>query len=162
MLDIILLAHDIRSTYNVGALFRTAEGCGVSKIIVSGYTPYPSLPNDTRLPHIHEKLSREIHKTALGAETLVPFEYYPEPPIADLKQQGYQVVALEQVPHSLPLSTYNTPDKTALLIGEEVHGITPSLLAQCDHVIEIPMRGQKESFNVSVATGMALYELLLR
>ena len=162
MPDVILLVHNIRSTHNVGSLFRTAEGCGVKQIILSGYSPYPTTHNDTRLPHIHEKLTRDIHKTALGAETLVPFRYQPEPPLDELKKQGYQVVALEQTTDSTKLSAYRPPKKLALLIGEEVHGIPPELLEQCDDTIEIPMYGQKESFNVSVAAGMALYELLLR
>ena len=75
MPEIVLILHNIRSTHNVGSIFRTAEGLGVSKIILSGYTPYPTLPSDTRLPHIREKLTAQIHKTALGAEQMVPFEY---------------------------------------------------------------------------------------
>lgn len=162
MPDVILLAHNIRSTHNVGSLFRTAEGCGVCKIILSGYTPYPTLSHDKRLPHISDKLSRQIHKTALGAETLVPFDYFAEPPIAKFKKLGYRILALEQADKSIDLADYKPTTKIALLIGEEVHGITPDLLEQCDDIIEIPMRGRKESFNVSVATGMALYELTLR
>lgn len=162
MPDIVVIAHNIRSTHNIGSLFRTAEGCGVQRIILSGYTPYPSLEHDTRLPHIHEKLTRDIHKTALGAEELVRFERYDTPPIESLKHHGYTIVALEQAANSQPLSHYQPSNKVALLIGEEVHGINPELLAQCDTVVEIQMRGKKESFNVSVAVGMALYELLLR
>lgn len=159
---VLLLVHNIRSTYNVGALFRTGEGCGVERIILSGYTPYPTLQHDNRLPHIHEKLTREIHKTALGAETVVPFDYLPEPPISELKQEGYRVVALEQSPNSVRLIDYTAPEKIALLVGEEVNGITPKLLEACDEIVEIPMVGTKESFNVSVAAGMALYQLMLR
>lgn len=162
MTNIILLPHNIRSTHNIGALFRTAEGCGVQRIIVSGYSPYPTAPNDNRLPHIREKLSRAISKTALGAEQSLPFEYRDSPPLDELKAAGYTIVALEQSPDSVLLSHYNAPAKIALLIGEEVHGISKELLSQCDVVVEIPMRGMKESFNVSVATGMALYELALR
>lgn len=162
MSEIILLVHNIRSAHNVGSLFRTAEGCGVKRIILSGYSPYPTLPNDMRLPHITSKLTQQIHKTALGAEVLVPFDYQAEPPLEKLKQQGHRIVALEQATNSVRLRDYQASEKIALLIGEEVHGITPELLAQCDDVIEIPMYGQKESFNVSVATGMTLYELLLR
>lgn len=160
--SILLLVHNIRSTHNVGALFRTAEGCSVARIILSGYSPYPTLSHDTRLPHIHEKLTRDIHKTALGAETLVPFEHLAEPPLSKLKQQNYRIVALEQAANSVRLSNYRGADKIALLIGEEINGIAPELLAKCDDIVEIPMQGEKESFNVSVAAGMALYELLLR
>lgn len=159
MPDIVLIAHNIRSTHNIGALFRTAEGFGVSRIILSGYTPYPELPEDSRLPHISSKLTLQIHKTALGAETMVPFIYEPEPNLAKLKLEGYRIVGLEQDKRSKLLSTYKSPDKIALLIGEEVEGISPELLNVCEDIIEIPMVGQKESFNVSTAAGIALYQL---
>jgi len=161
MPEIIVIAHNIRSTHNVGAIFRTAEGFGITKIILSGYTPYPTLTKDTRLPHISEKLTTQIHKTALGAEDLVPFEYTELPPLQLLKEQGYRIVGLEQADRSINLSDYQTPEKVALLIGEEVHGIEAALLEQCEDILEIPMVGQKESFNVSVATGIALYALTI-
>lgn len=159
MPEIILIAHNIRSTHNVGAIFRSAEGFGVTKMILSGYTPYPSLTKDPRLPHIHEKLTAQIHKTALGAESIVPFEYHENPPLETLAKQGYWLVALEQAPHSVHLQDYRPPEKIALLLGEEVHGVETALLAQCKDVLEIEMSGRKESFNVSVATGIALYAL---
>jgi 23S rRNA (guanosine2251-2'-O)-methyltransferase len=159
MPDIIVLAHNIRSTHNVGALFRTAEGFGVSKIIFSGYTPYPKTQPDSRLPHIVDKLTLQIHKTALGAETMVPFEYHNQPPISELRKNGYRVVGLEQDPRATPLPEYIASQKIALLIGEEVEGIEKMLRDQCDDLVEIPMDGKKESFNVSVATGIALYGL---
>jgi len=90
---------------------------------------------------------------------MVPFEYIESPPLEQLKAAGYRLVALEQEDRSINLADYETPDKIALLIGEEVHGIEADLLAQCQDVLEIPMVGQKESFNVSVATGIALYAL---
>ena len=168
MSEITLLAHNIRSTYNVGAIMRTAEGFGVRQIIFSGYTPYPDLrlgnPQtiDPRLPHLTEKLTTQIHKTALGAETMLPFTY-----IADIRQwlaenadtKRLPVVALEQSASSMALDTFRPPDRFALLLGEEVYGIEPDILARCDHIVEIPMRGAKESFNVSVAAGIALYGL---
>ena len=155
--SIIVIAHNIRSTHNVGAIFRTAEGLGVC----SGYTPYPALPvNDPRLPHLAEKLTRQIHKTALGAEELVPFATSTEPPLAALRRAGYVIAGLEQSPRAVPLPHYQAPPKLALLLGEEVAGITPELQAACDVLLEIPMAGRKESFNVSVAAGMALYQLL--
>lgn len=159
MPEILLLLHNIRSTHNVGSMFRTAEGFGVSKIILSGYTPYPKTERDARLPHIAEKISAQIHKTALGAETLVPFEYQPTPDIAALHLAGYRIVGLEQNAKSSVLQEYTPPKKIALLLGEEVHGIEKSLLDQCDDIVEIPMKGKKESFNVSVAAGIALYGL---
>ena len=164
--EITLLVHNIRSTHNVGAIFRTAEGFGVRKIVLSGYTPYPDLAivgaHDPRLPHIAEKLTAQIHKTALGAETMVPFTY-----VEDVREwldenmtdENLPVVALEQSERSVMLPDFQPPEKFALLLGEEVHGVDDDLLARCDHVVEIPMFGQKESFNVSVACGVALYGL---
>lgn len=159
MPDIIVIAHNIRSTHNVGAIFRTAEGFGISKILLTGYTPYPSIPHDPRLPHISERLTAQIHKTALGAEAMVPFEYMELPPLVTLKDAGYRIVGLEQADRSISLNDYKTPEKVVLLIGEEVHGIEDALLEHCEDIIEIPMVGKKESFNVSVATGIALYQL---
>ncbi|MFY9227846.1 MAG: TrmH family RNA methyltransferase [Candidatus Microsaccharimonas sp.] len=159
MPSIVVIAHNIRSTHNVGSIFRTSEGFGVSKIILSGYSPYPTVLSDTRLPHISDKLTAQIHKTALGAETMVPFVYQETIDLNDLKVQGYRIVALEQDARSVSLDMYEAPDKVALLLGEEVAGITPELLDECDDIIEIPMHGQKESFNVSVAAGIALYAL---
>lgn len=161
MAEIIIIAHNIRSTHNVGAIFRTSEGFGVKKIILSGYTPYPKLKIDSRLPHIYEKLTSQIHKTALGAEGMVPFEYLELPPFVALKKLGYRIVGLEQAARSVPMNTYVSPPKIALLIGEEVHGIEDALLNHCEDIIEIPMIGRKESFNVSVATGIALYALAI-
>ena len=162
MPEIIVIAHNIRSTHNVGAVFRTAEGFGIKKIILSGYTPYPKIKSDSRLPHIAEKLHSQIHKTALGAEEIVPFEYQETPQLEVLKKAGWRIVGLEQADRSVPLSEYETPEKVAVLLGEEVHGITEELLELCEDIIEIPMVGKKESFNVSVAAGIALYQLSLR
>lgn len=159
MPEIIVIAHNIRSTHNIGAIFRSSEGLGVKKIIISGYSPYPRIDNDHRLPHIADKLTAQIHKTSLGAEAIVPFSYTEHPPIAELRDQGYRIIALEQHATSISLRNYDTPQKVALLLGEEVNGITADLLALCDDIVEIPMVGKKESFNVSVATGIALYGL---
>lgn len=159
MPSITVILHNIRSTHNVGSIFRTAEGFGVEKIILSGYTPYPSFLGDTRLPHASEKLTRQIHKTALGAETMVPFEYQDYPQLDVLRAAGYRIVGLEQDERSTSLRDYRAPKKLVLLLGEEVHGTADDLLDQCDDIIEIPMKGTKESFNVSVAAGIALYTL---
>ncbi|HRQ86874.1 MAG TPA: TrmH family RNA methyltransferase, partial [Candidatus Saccharibacteria bacterium] len=149
MSEIILILHNIRSTHNVGSIFRTAEGLGVAKIICSGYTPYPTFDGDTRPPHLSEKITEQIHKTALGAESMVPFEYQNELPVESLKAAGYTLVALEQNNRSTPINAYTPPHKVALLLGEEVHGIEKELLNACNAIIEIPMKGKKESFNVS-------------
>jgi 23S rRNA (guanosine2251-2'-O)-methyltransferase len=159
MSEIIVICHNIRSTHNIGAIFRSCEGFGVSKIIISGYSPYPKLINDTRLPHISEKLTDQIHKTALGAETMVTFEYQNYPNLDLLKENGFRIVGLEQDKRSIFLQKYKKPNKIALLLGEEVYGITDELRDKCDDLIEIPMVGKKESFNVSVAAGIALYAL---
>jgi len=159
MPTVIVIAHNIRSAHNVGAIFRTCDGFGVSQLILSGYTPYPTVPDDQRLPHIRDKLTAQIHKTALGAETTVPFRYCETPPLAELARDGFSIVALEQSARSVQLPAFAPPERTVLLLGEEVAGITDELLDQCDTIIEIPMYGTKESFNVSVATGIALYQI---
>lgn len=159
MLHIILIAHNIRSAHNVGAIFRTAEGFGVERLILSGYTPYPRIEQDPRLPHISAKLTSQIHKTALGTETMVDFEYRPTPDFAALQKDGYVIVGLEQDQRAISLPDYAAPEKIALLLGEEVEGIEQDMRDICDVLVEIPMTGQKESFNVSVATGIALYGL---
>ena len=159
MPEIIVIAHNIRSTHNIGSIFRSCDGFGVAKIIISGYTPYPTIDNDTRLPHFADKLTRQIHKTALGAETTVPFEYHGSPPIDTLKEEGFSIAGLEQDQRSVNLAHFTPPTKIALLLGNEIDGIYPELRDQCDTLLEIPMRGHKESFNVSVATGIALYQL---
>ena len=159
MAEIIVIAHNIRSTHNIGSIFRTCEGFGVKKIILSGYSAYPRIENDGRLPHIVNKLTIQIHKTALDAETMVPFEHQEQPDLSAIREDGYTIVGLEQNKTSILLPNYKPPQKIALLLGEEVKGLTPDLLEQCDQLIEIPMSGRKESFNVSVATGIALYGL---
>lgn len=160
MRDIILIAHNIRSTHNVGAFFRTCDGLGVTKILLTGYTPYPTFEADTRLPHFADKITRQIHKTALGAEISVPFEHHETPPIEILKQEGYTLVGLEQDDTSVALHEFPVPEKVALFLGNEIDGIYPEYRAMCDAIVEIPMSGAKESFNVSVAAGIALYHLV--
>ena len=92
MPEIVVIAHNIRSTHNVGSIFRTCDGFGVSKLILSGYTPYPTNDSDTRLPHQSRKLTSQIHKTALGAENNIPFEHQPSLDIPSLKGAGYTIV----------------------------------------------------------------------
>jgi 23S rRNA (guanosine2251-2'-O)-methyltransferase len=161
MPDIIVIAHNIRSTHNIGSIFRTCEGFGVTKIILSGYSPYPNLIHDSRLPHISDKLTAQIHKTALGAETMVPFEHQEILDLSLLREAGYRIVGLEQDKRSHMLGDYNVDAKIALVLGEEVHGLTGDIREMCDDLIEIPMTGKKESFNVSVAAGIALYALTI-
>lgn len=160
-MPLIVIAHNIRSTHNVGAIFRTCEGFGVNEIYLTGYTPYPTEEKDSRLPHIRDKITHQIHKTALGAEEMVPFTHTEDVTVAiqQLKDLNYSIVGLEQDMRSVALSEYKREAKVALLLGEEVHGLTQELRTQCDTLIEIPMQGKKESFNVSVAAGIAIYSL---
>ncbi len=161
-MPLVVIAHNIRSTYNVGAILRSCDGFGVTTFYATGYTPYPIIPGDTRLPHVRDKLTRHIAKTALGAERTVPVEHALDV-LAVLKHyrdQGFTVAALEQSESSVMLPGYRAPKKLALILGEEVHGVAPELLALCDVTLEIPMRGRKESFNVSVAAGIAMYALI--
>ncbi|MBS7346406.1 MAG: hypothetical protein KIG14_01710 [Candidatus Sacchiramonaceae bacterium] len=166
--QIVVLAHNIRSTHNIGAIFRSAEGFGVEKIILSGYSPFPLVQDEdfartNRLPHIAKKLDDQIHKTALGSEKIVPFDISSDiyEVIRNLKDKGYEIAALEQATDSVKLPDLKLQQdaKIALLLGEEVEGIEQELLEQCDIKIEIPMFGVKESFNVSVAAGIALYKI---
>lgn len=159
------MLHNIRSTYNVGAILRTAEGFGVKKVILSGYTPRV---NDARvLPHLREKLNHEIHKTALGAEEMLDIYACDDiiSEVSKMKDDGWMVVGLE---NNIPEKTYflgseelseRLSQKIVLILGEEVNGIDYSLYDIIDLFAEIPMKGKKESFNVSVAAGVALYAL---
>ncbi len=150
----ILIIDNVRSAYNVGAMFRTAEGAGVAEIILLGYSPAPldrfGRPNG------------EIQKTSLGASALVSWQSVPERDdalavIVTLKQAGFTVVAVEQTPTSVDLYTFSVPEKVVYIVGNEIDGVSPELLSVADTVLEIPMSGQKESLNVSVATGIVLY-----
>ena len=165
-MQIKVCLHNIRSTYNVGAILRTCEGFGVSEAVFSGYTPRV---HDTKLlPHLRDKLDHQIGKTALGAEDLLKCSTTPDitETIRQYHQQGWKIVGLENNLEDKRLHLLNDPclkeklgDKVFLLLGEEVEGIPPSLYDQIDLFLEIPMKGQKESFNVSVATGIALYAM---
>jgi 23S rRNA (guanosine2251-2'-O)-methyltransferase len=156
---IVVIAHDVRSTHNVGSLLRTCEGLGVEQVYLTGYTPYPRQEADDRLPHLADKITRQIHKTALNAETLIPWRQSTDiaPVLQQLRAKGYAIAALEQTSNSIPLPSFAPPPKIVLLLGREVEGIEPALLAQCDLALEIPMSGRKESFNVVQAAAMALY-----
>jgi len=160
-MQLIVIAHNIRSIYNVGTIFRTADAFGVKAIHLTGYTPYPAIEHDSRPPHVRQAMARQLHKTALGAETSVPFTYHEHPVelVRQYRQHGFRIAALEQDERSVPLAEYMCPERLVLLLGEERHGITPDILTLCDDVLEIPMLGMKESLNVSVATGIALYAL---
>lgn len=164
-MEITLVLHNIRSCYNVGAILRTAEGFGVKKVILSGYTP--RVGDENLLPHLREKLDKEIHKTALGAEELIEIILVDDikTEILKYRTEGMTIVGLE---NNIKGDVYrlNDPnlkeklgDKIILLLGEEVNGIDKELHNLINLFVEIPMKGKKESFNVSVATGIALYGL---
>ena len=145
--NIYLILDNIRSRENVGSIFRTADAAGVSKIYLCGTTPTPP----------HDKIS----KTALGAETYVPWEYYKDTwrILKKLSADNYQLLALEQTKKSENIFILKT-NKLVLIVGNEVKGISPRILKYCNKKISIPMYGKKESLNVSVAVGIALYQLI--
>lgn len=157
--SIIVIAHNLRSAHNVGSLLRTANGLGIEKVYLSGYTPYPAAANDPRLPHLASKIDKQIAKTALGAQTSIAWEHRDNifDLIKFLQKKSYLLVALEQTKGSHPLQEFNPPDRLAILVGREVEGIEDDILEASDICLEIPMSGQKESFNVSVAAAIALY-----
>ena len=159
--QIVLVAHNLRSAHNVGSLLRTAEGLGIAKVWLTGYTPYPESKNDSRLPHLAAKIDNQIAKTALGAEKLVDWQHSADIDNVTnaLKDNGFMVAALEQAAGSIKLPDYKSPEKLALVVGREVEGLETEVLAACDLILEIPMFGQKESFNVAAAAAMALYAL---
>lgn len=150
----VLILHDIRSVYNVGAIFRTADAVGISKVYLSGYTPTP-------VDRFGRKRG-DFHKSALGAEESLPWESVDDAfsLLGELKGSGYEVVALEQDKSSIDYKDVSVGEKVAIVLGSEVGGMDPKLLELCDVVAEIPMRGMKDSLNVSVAAGVFMYRLL--
>lgn len=160
MNKIVLILNNIRSAYNVGAITRTAECLGVEKIYATGYTPNTSGSVDTP-PFVLQKMKNSIHKTALGAEINLPIchESNLNNLIDKLIEEGYKIVALEQNRNSKKITEISDFGDIALILGEEVKGIPVEILNLCGEILEIPMLGKKESFNVSVAAGIALYEL---
>ena len=146
---LFLMLHNIRSMWNVGAMFRTADAAGVEKMILSGYTATPP--------------RKEIDKTALGAQETVLWEYHADPltPLAMLKQDGVKIFGLEIADGSRSYTAVNRGDfPLCLLLGNEVDGLEDELLKLCDEVLEIPQYGTKHSLNVAVAAGIAVFELV--
>lgn len=165
-MELVLVLDNIRSTYNVGAILRTAEGFGVARVILSGYTP--RVHDAELLPHLRDKLDREIHKTALGAEDMLDIYSCGDilSELLRLKGEGYLVVGLENNIESDKLYKLGDSEllkalgeKVVLVLGEEVHGISDAVREAIDVFVEIPMKGKKESFNVSVAAGIAMWGL---
>lgn len=155
--DLILVLHDIRSAHNVGSMFRTADGAGVSKVYLSGYTPVPADAGKARLT----RAERDLGKTALGAEYSVPWERVTDLTglVRRLRAEGRSIVALESTRGSVDYRTYLPERDMAVFVGNETEGVDPGVLADSDAVLSIPMCGQKESLNVSVAAGIVLFSL---
>ena len=137
----------------MGAILRTADAAGVSCVYLCGYTPSPR--------DRFGRMRKDIAKVALGAENTVPFAQIPDTLscLVSLKKKGVQVVAVEQAPTSIPYTQVRVEKPTALVLGEEVHGLTRTALDRCDIIAEIPMYGSKESLNVSVAAGILLFAI---
>lgn len=164
-----MVLNNIRSTYNVGAILRTAEGLGVAKVVYAGYTP--RYDDNSLLPHLRAKLNRQIERSAIGAEKMVAQETALdlEKWLDAQKETGWTVVGLEnnlapeEQGRRVILDSESeqklAADKIVLVLGEEVNGIPASVREKMDYFLEIPMAGRKESFNVSVAAGIALWGL---
>ncbi len=162
MKNIVIILSDIRSCYNVGSIFRTADAAGVDEIALCGITPYPRIENDTRSEKVIVSNTKMIHKTALDAEGSVVFQYFEttEEAIGYYSDKSHQIVALEnKVPSTHNIFEFISKQKVALIVGSETNGLDTKILKHCDATVEIPMHGIKNSLNVSVATGIALYAL---
>lgn len=145
---IYVLLDDVRSLYNVGSIFRTSDGARISKLILSGYTPHPP--------------RKEIEKTALGATASVPWEYIKDPLAAmkELKRYGIRIGVLEHTDNSVPYYSVKKEDfPFCLVVGNEITGVSREIIAHADCALEIPMFGIKQSLNVAVAYGIAVFEL---
>ena len=147
---VVVVLDNIRSMHNVGSVFRTADAFLIREIRLCGYTPRP--------PH------RDIQKTALGATESVAWQYFPDPvaAVSSLRENGYTVLAIEQAENSQPLLGLSDRfhGSLAIVLGNEVEGVSNEVLAVCDGCVEIPQWGSKHSLNVSVAAGIVLWELI--
>lgn len=156
----ILILPDIRSAINVGAIFRTADAVGIDKIYLTGFTPRPT--------DKFGRIQKDIAKSALGAEGWIPWEYEVslEKLMIKLKKDGFQIIAIEQDKKSIDYRKVSAQSgsalggKIAIVMGSEVSGLSKKILNKCDVIAEIKMYGKKESLNVSVACGVALFRIL--
>lgn len=144
----VVILDNIRSTFNVGSVFRTSDGAGISKIYLVGITPTPD----------HNK----IKKTALGAENYVAWEHVAsiENLVEKLKNEGFRIYAVEQSKNSIDYREVQLTDKSAFIFGNEISGVSPQTLNLVDDVLEIPMKGKKNSLNVSTTVGIILYQFI--
>lgn len=155
---LVLVLEDIRSAYNVGAILRSADGAGVDKVYLCGYTPAPAKEGTL----YKSKADKMIAKTALGAERSVAWEKQENIHnlVQSLKARGFWVAALEKTEDAVDIMRFTPSFPLALVVGSETEGISEDILGKCDAILSIPMRGKKESLNVSVAAGIAMYQLL--
>ena len=150
----VLILHDIRSNHNVGSLFRTADCVGIDEVVLTGYTPTPI-----------DKFNRpikEIAKTALGAEKSIPWKHEKDikKVLKKLKEDGFTIIAIEQSENSVDYKKVKVKGNAAIILWNEVEGAPKNLLKMCDVIAEIPMKGEKESLNVSVAGAVAMFRML--
>lgn len=146
-----VLLHNIRSSHNVGSIFRTADAAGIEKVFLTGYTPAPL--------DRFKRPNKEIAKTALGAEGYLSWEHAKTPGLLlkRLKREGWRVVGVEQDGQSKDYRNFKTEGPTVFVFGNEVRGLSKSLRDSCDELVEIPMKGKKESLNVAVTAGIILF-----
>ena len=148
-IPIVVVLENIRSAYNVGSIFRTADAFLLQSMYICGYTAYP--------PH------KEIRKTALGADETVQWKHFKkvQDALDELRAEGFKIYAVEQASNSIHLQQFNYGgEKVAVILGNEVTGVEQSTIEQTDGCIEIPQLGMKHSLNVSVAAGVVLWELV--
>jgi tRNA G18 (ribose-2'-O)-methylase SpoU len=152
--EFYVICDNIRSLENIGSIFRTSDALGVSKIFLCGISG--------KLPAWETGLHKKIAKTALGAEKTVPFEYFKDTGrlIDKLKKDKIEIVALEQDKKAVPYDKFKPKFPLALIVGNEVKGVSKKILQKSDKIIFLPMHGKKESLNVSVAFGVAGYNII--
>jgi len=151
--ECVLILHNIRSVHNVGSIFRTADAAGITKIYVTGYTPAPI--------DRFGRERRDFVKVSLGAEKTVLWEKNENPLVVidELKKKGVFLVAVEQAGKAIDYKKVVLPRQSAIIFGNEVEGISENILHAVDVIAEIPMHGEKESLNVSVSVGIALFRM---
>lgn len=152
-----LILHRIRSAYNVGSMFRSADGIGIDKIFITGFTQAPSEKDYI----FQSKAEKMLSKTALGADKYVLWEKATNLSklIEKFKKENFQIIALEQNENSIDYRAFKPSSKVVLIVGNEPRGIDKRILKKCDIIMELPMRGKKQSLNVAVALGVAGYKL---
>ena len=160
-MKLIVVLDNVRSAHNVGSIFRTAEAAAVIELILIGLTPQPYQPNDPRPAYVADRATAQIAKTALGAETMEPWQHFNtvDDAFVYLHHNHYMTAALELAENAEDLFGYLAPERLALIVGHETMGISAATRSKTDVTLAIPMAGQKESLNVSVAAGIAIYQL---